>query len=475
MKARTRTAVAAVALLGLAALALLLARYGVERPAEREKKAKEAEEKIFAFDPAQVKAVRVEARGSEVRLERAGEGWRVVAPVQTQADRAAADGLVSKMADLRRRSSIAEADAGGAGRFGLDRPRFRVELTLADGGRRLLEAGEENPFDGSFFARAGGGPVVSVGGEARFALEKDLLDLREKQLLPVEENAVSRLEVKGPKLAFALERSGAGWRLAAPVSERADEGTVGRLLAALRGLRAARFVDVPGPGRDYGLDRPRWHVRLVGPGETVRTLALGAPAAGRGTGASPAAAELWARASGSPAVAAVPERQVKDLEVDLWALRDKAALHFEPDQVAALKVDRGGTSLQLQRGPAAADGGPSREWVLTAPRTGPVTAWKASGLLYALRGLRAIRFADESGKRLAEHGLDRPEAAVTLLGAGGETLGRLEVGKTRGEETFVRSSEGPRILAVVSSSLGQIPKGPEDLEEKPPAAGKDGG
>ncbi|HEU4381853.1 MAG TPA: DUF4340 domain-containing protein [Anaeromyxobacteraceae bacterium] len=481
MKARSRTAVLTLALLVAAAGALALAFYLVERPAQREKVTKEEEEKVLQVRRDQVRALRLSGKEPEVRLERAGGGWRVTAPVKAPADPVAADALLDSLLGLRRRQRVAEPDAG-LGAFGLDPPRMRLWLELEGGETRELEVGEESSFDGSLFVRAAGGPVVSVGPGTRYALEKGLLDLREKQLFAVEEKDLTRLEVKRPKLALALVREGGEWWLAAPIAERADDSAVGRLVSALRSLRAARFDDAPGPDAGYGLDRPRWTVTARGPGETVRTLEVGAAPKAKGAAVkeaeTAAAAELWARVSGSPSLAALPAGAARDLDLDLWALRDKALLRFEPDAVAVVRVERGGEALEARRAAPAPDGGLSREWALAAPKAGPAAAWKVSGLLYSLQSLKAARFADERGMRLAEHGLSPPAAVVTLLGPGGETLGRLEVGKPAGEETFVRGSASPRIAAVPTSGLSSIPKGPEDLAE-PKAAGdrgqKDGG
>ncbi len=472
MNARSRSALVTLAFLAAAAAALFLAWYAVERPAEREKAGKEAEEKLLAVGRDEVKAVRLAGRGPEVRLERAGDGWRVVAPVEAPADRAAAGALLDAALGLRRRQRVAEPDAGLSA-YGLAPPRLRLVLELAGGGARTLEAGDENPFDGSLFVRVDAGPVVSVGPGARWSLEKGLQDLREKQLFPIEERDLARLEVAGPKLAFALSRQGGEWRLVAPLSERADDAAVGRLMAALRGLRAARFDDAPGPDRGYGLDRPRWKVTARGPGDPVRALELGAAPGGAGKPAAGGSeAELWARVSGSRSLAAVPSREARDLEVDLWTLRDKSVTRFEPDRVAALRLERGGEAIEARRAAPTPDGGASMEWALTAPRASPIAAGKVSGLLYALEGLRAGRFADERGMRLAEHGLAPPAAVVTLLGSGGEVLARLEVGKASGEQTFVRGSASPRIAAVPTSSLSQIPRAPEDLAEPPPPGEK---
>lgn len=477
MKARSRTALLTLALLAAAAGALAIAFYGVERPLEREKAGKEAEEKVLALGREEVKALRLSEKEPEVRLERAGDGWRITAPVEAPADRAAADALLDAALGLRRRQRVAEPDAGLSA-YGLSPPRLRLVLELGGGATRTLEAGDENPFDGSLFVRADGGPVLAVGPGARFSLEKGLFDLREKQLLPVEEKDLAGLEVAGPGHAFALSRQGGEWRLAAPIAERADEASVGQLLSTLRGLRAARFDDAPGPGARYGLDRPRWKVTVRGPGGAARVLELGSPPGAAALPRKPAqrpGGELWARVSGSRSLAAVPEGEAAGLELDLWALRDKSLLRFAEDRVAAVRVERGGEAIEARRGAAAADGGAPGEWKLLFPRAGPAAAWKVNGLLYALAGLKAARFADERGMRLAEHGLAPPAAVVTLSGAGGEVLARLEIGLASGEETFVRGSASPRIAALPTSSLAQIPRAPEDLAPPAEKPGRDGG
>jgi hypothetical protein len=476
MKARARTALLTLGLLAAAAAALAVAFYGVERPLEREKAGKEAEEKVLAVGRDEVKALRLSGKGPEVRLERSGGGWRVVAPVEAPGDRAAADALLDAALGLRRRQRVAEPD-GGLSAYGLSPPRLRLVLELASGASHTLEAGDENPFDGSLFVRADGGPVVAVGPGARWSLEKGLLDLREKQLVPVEEKDLSGLELEGTGLDFVLSRQGGDWRLTAPIAERADDAAVGRLLSTLRGLRATRFDDAPGPDPRYGLDRPRWKVTLRGPGDAARVLELGRPPGAAALPRKPAqkpGGELWARVSGNRSLGAVPEGEATGLEVDLWALRDKSLLRFAEDQVAAVRVERGGEAIETRRGAPAPDGGASSEWTLAAPRAGPAAAWKVSGLLYALSGLKAARFADERGMRLAEHGLAPPAAVVTLSGAGGEVLARLEVGRASGEETFVRGSASPRIAAVPTASLAQIPRTPEDLAPPAEKSARDG-
>jgi hypothetical protein len=459
VKARTRTAVTSLALLAGAAAAVAIAYLGVEKPRQSEEARKETEEKILRLDPARVVGIAVDAKGATVKLARApGQPWRVVAPVEAPADPAAVQSLLDAVAGLRRLSRVAEAGTALAA-YGLDRPRAKVTLSLEGGGEESIALGTDNPFDASVYVLAGQEGVDRVSGSARWSLEKDLLDLRDKRLVPADEGEATRLEVRGGRVPYVLERDGGGWRVAAPRPDRADESAVGRILGALRDLRATRFVDAPGPDRDYGLDRPRWTVKVTSPsGE--RALAAGVPS-------KKEPGVLYARASGMRAVAAIPETALAPLDADLLALRDKSAVAFDHEQAAAVKILRGGASIELEKRPGT-DGGPPA-WSLTAPRSAPAQPWKVSGLLFGLTSLRATRFADETGARAAAFGLDRPATVVTVLGAGGETLGRLEVGREEGDKAFVRGSRSPKILEVRAASLSQIPRSAEDLEEKPAA------
>ncbi len=468
MKARTRNAVVPLVLLAAVAAAVAYAYYGVERKGEHEKARKETEEKLFSFQREQVKELTVEAKGSSAKLVRGDTGWRIVSPVEAEADRGVVDALLDKMAGLRRKQAIESGDAGPAnlGRFGLDKPRVRVALALEGGKSETLALGDESGFDGSIFVRPTGGTVELVGGDARWAIEKDLFDLREKRLLVLEDKDIQRIEVTAPKLSYAVERAGGGWRLAAPISDRADQTTVDRLLGALRGLRATQFVSSRARDEDYGLDKPRYLVRLVGPG-AERKLAIGAPPRKKG---EPDPATLFARVGAARELAGVQAAQVKDLDEDLWALRDKSVLTFDRDKVGAVRFESGAGAIEVQQKKPAADGG-AEEWTLTAPRVAPARPWKVSGILYGLSTLRATRLADETGKGAAAHGLDKPSQVVTLLGPGGAVLARLQVGKEEGDKAFVRG-DGSRIYEIEKSRLAEIPKTVEDIEDRPAAKEK---
>ena len=282
MKSRSRSLLPLLVLAVAAGGAVSYAWFGVARKDEASKARKDADAKLYRFDAAKVKAVTVDAKGAATRLARAGDGWRIEAPVQAEAERSAVEALVDRIATLRRKSAVAEKpDPAALANYGLAAPKATVKLSLEGGGEETLALGDENPFDGSVFVRTTSGAVELVGGDVKWSVDRSTFDLREKRLLPFEDKDLARVEVVAPRLSYALAREGDAWRLDAPVKEKADVATVQRVLSAIRGLRATAF-ERGGDDRARGLDRPRWKVRLVDAKGGARTLALGeAPPARR--------------------------------------------------------------------------------------------------------------------------------------------------------------------------------------------------
>jgi Domain of unknown function (DUF4340) len=323
MKARARTAVATLALAGLAGGALLYAWYGVEKKGEAEAKGKEKAERLFAFEPGDVRELRVEAKGGSTRLVREPGGWRIPA-LGEQADGSAVEAMLERLAHVRRRAEVAPApDEAALVRTGLARPRVRVEASLEGGRKESLSLGDKSTFDGSLYVRTGAGPVFAVPADVEWPLDKGTEDLRDRTLLRFDQEQVQALRVEeNGKLAWAVERR---------------------------------------PARD------------------------GAPAG----------------------------------------------------------------------------------WALTAPRSAPAQAGKVGSALQSLSWTRALRFADDSGKRAAELGLVRPRRAFVLLGEGGKEMGRVEVGKEAHDSAYARSSASPRILEVDKSAFSGIPASAGEVEDQP--------
>jgi hypothetical protein len=466
VNARKRALLAPATLLAVAAAVVAFAYFGIQRKDEAKQAREESEARLYSFAPSLVKSVELTAKGSSARLVRVGDGWRLEEPVKADADRSAVEALVNAVSELKRKSAIADHPAPAElARYGLSSPRVKVTLTLEGGKQETLALGDENAFDGTAFVRVTSGAVALVPGAIRWSVDKSAFDLREKRLLPFEERELARIEVTTPALTYALARDEAadgGWRLDAPLKGAADAATTSRVLGAIRGLRATAFMSDADPDAARALEHPLITVRLVPAKGAPRALALGrAPTLPKKEEKTPR--PLYARLQGSTEVATVAGDAAKDLDVDLFALRDKKVLRFDRDAVAAVRF--GGSAGFEVRKAAKSDGG-AEAWKVVAPGDPAVAPGKMDSLLWTLSSLRARAFADERGARPAAFGLDHPALEVTLLGHDGKELDRLAVSAERGGKTYARGGKSGRVDEIDGSALASLPKSAGELQEK---------
>ena len=96
--------------------------------------------------------------------------------------------------------------------------------------------------------------VLLVGEELWTAVPKNVAVLRNRTLVEVDRDKVTRLQIEGPKGTVAVAREGDQWKIVAPEALATDQVEVGAVLS-----RAAR---PPGPGlpqrRRQRVSRSSW-------------------------------------------------------------------------------------------------------------------------------------------------------------------------------------------------------------------------
>jgi hypothetical protein len=219
---------------------------------------------------------------------------------------------------------------------------------------------------------------------------------REGRVLSLSEDEVTKLEIETPSDRLVLERAhGGAWRVSAPVSAEADEGTVRRLLSQLTSLSVVRKIDDVGDSAALGLDRP-----------AVRVIAYRSE--GRAEVAFGDENPL-----GSGVYVQRDDRQVfltattakSTFEVSRDDVRRKEFIDFKPEAVSEIAITHRGRSVRLNR--------EGVEWRMAEPaRTAdPDTV---SSLLSRLRALRATGFADTVEQRDALRLAGKPRTDIAM-------------------------------------------------------------
>jgi Domain of unknown function (DUF4340) len=476
MKQTTKSLATTLGVLALAA-AVGGAALWVTRDTEKKAEQKEKSAKLFdGLDKSKVRQVRLVSGGKLVALVARADAsapWKIAEPVAAEADASTVDALVNGVADFKQKSELGEADPK---QYGLDKPGIVVSVKTEDGKESSLEIGETNPFDSSVYVRKAGEKTVRIAdGWTKSPFEKQLLDLRDKRVLHLDEAAeVRRVEVSGTTPAYVLEKDGPSWKMAAPQKDAADTATADRVATALKSLRATGIAAESAEGaalKQYGLSPAKITVQLTvaaagGKDAYRRTLALGQPAPAKGS----VAVKTYARRDDAPTVFEVDQQIVKDLQKDVFELQDKALVHANREEVRKIVLEQPGSPKVVveRKKEQPKDGGFADEsFTVLEPKQGPTKKWKVSNALYSITGLRAAAFAAKPDSKAFEGA-----RTITLLGDGDEVLAKVRIGALTkdGKRRYASSDAQPRVAEVEKATVDDLPKSLDDVLEPPPAA-----
>src|SRR5438552_1811997 len=161
MKQTTKTLVSLVGLLVVAAAIGGIARWA-QKDEDAKTEAKEKSEKLFDFDKAHARGLRLEKDGKLVAaLSKDEKGWKLDEPMKAEADDGAADSLLSSLSSLKQKKDL--ADEKDLKAYGLDAPRLAVMVKLDDGKEQGLLLGVDNSFDNTRYVKKSGDATVRNG------------------------------------------------------------------------------------------------------------------------------------------------------------------------------------------------------------------------------------------------------------------------------------------------------------------------
>jgi len=411
---------------------------------------------VLAFDQKDVTALEIITRDDTIAVEQADGRWKLTRPRALPADGDTLRDFLEKLRAARVKEFVAEAPRS-LEPFGLDRP---VQVSIHTGrdkdrATKTLLFGRGDPAKKGVYAmRAGESAVVVIPDETWAAVPKNVAVLRDKTVVEVERDKVTRLEIESPKGAVTLAQENRRWKITAPEALPADQVEAGAVLFKLRELRAQAFLSEDAAGVPRYLAKPTVRVTISEQGAPAPRTLLLAPSPERRGGAPTAYAGL----AGRGPVVLVDGKVLEELGRSVDDLRDRVLLPgLEPKDIKRMRVRAGGQTVVVERSGEV-------DWKLVEGGRGSAKAATVDNLLYALRALKWKSIATPTGDEPARYGLDAPTLEVTLLKADGAELAAMLVGKRDGERAWVKLKAAPAIYAVDAKQLGEPPKVPDDFK-----------
>jgi hypothetical protein len=172
-----------------------------------------------------------------ILLTKSGSGWKIAEPKAFAADQTTVSSMLSTISSLDS-ERLVEDKSSNLERYGLASPAFELDVTDKDNKTERLLLGDDTPAGSGVYAALAGDPrVFTIAGFHKTGLDKSLNDLRDKRLLTVSPDKVSRLEIAGNNGEIEFGHNKDEWQILKPKPMRADTVAVSELVRKLTDAR----------------------------------------------------------------------------------------------------------------------------------------------------------------------------------------------------------------------------------------------
>ena len=198
-------------------------------------------------------------------LAKENSEWVIKSPAAGPADEGEVSTLLSEVTSARATEVASEKD-GDLASFGLAPASTVVTARIEAGGERQISLGAKTDATGkSYYAKSSDRPeVFKVDASLFEKLDMKPGQLRSKQILNIDADALTRVQVKNPNLTLVAEKSGEGkWLIKEPADKKDKEAPTSKLWEPLQSAKATEIVDKPSAAVTGKLAKPAVEVRLT--------------------------------------------------------------------------------------------------------------------------------------------------------------------------------------------------------------------
>lgn len=245
----------------------------------KSKKVEDLRDKRLADVPEEkdVKKVVIQREAGTLEVSKNGDKWELLQPFRAPADKMDVESLLSQVKSAEA-ESIADEAATDLAKYGLDKPRVTVRVT-DKGGVHGIVFGKEAAGGKLYAAREGDKEVDLVAKTTFDALDKKPADLRERQLITLDADKITFVQLTNENGSVKLQKVGGGnWEIsgvADPKQRKAKSDTVQQVINSIRSPAFKHVEEAPKDWAQYGLDKPVVTVQVNSGTGTSQIFSLG--------------------------------------------------------------------------------------------------------------------------------------------------------------------------------------------------------
>jgi hypothetical protein len=345
---------------------------------------------------------------------------------------------------------VVEDKATDLKQYGLDPPRFQLDIAEKNNKLQELLIGDDTPTGGAAYAMLASDPrVFAVASYTKTSVDKSLNDLRDKRLLTVSPDKLSRIELirKGQDIEFGRNHGQDEWQILKPKPLRANPSQVSELARKLTDAKMdLAGDDIKEAASAFAHGTPLATARVTDESGTQELQVRK-----REKGKTQAVETYYAKSSAVDGIYKIDSDLGHALDTGLDDFRNKKLFDFgfvEPNKV---ELHAGSKAYFLTRS--------GSDWWQDGKK---LDAGTVQSFISKLRDLAADKFPDS--------GFATPLLALTVTSEDGKRVEKVLIAKSKEDYLAKRENEAA-LYHLSSTSVDDLQKAAEEM--KPPAtAGK---
>ncbi|MGH9500897.1 MAG: DUF4340 domain-containing protein [Terriglobales bacterium] len=435
-----------VAVVVLAGLTGALYWSNHQKPAETAEASADAAPKILSLKQDDISKIDLKRKGADdLVLARDGSGkWRITAPQTLSVDQSTVSPMLSSLSTLTA-ERLVEEKASDLEQYGLSDPALTAAITEKNNKTQELLLGDNTPAGGAVFAKLEGDPrIFTIASYNKGNIDKSANDLRDKRLLTVDADKISKVELITRKEDIEFGRNKDAWQIEKPKPLRADGSQVEELVRILTEAR----MDLSGTAEDS-----KKAASAFSAGTPVATAKVTTESGTQELQVRKSKDNYYAKSSAVEGVYKVAGAVGAGLNKSLDDFRDKKLFDFGFSDPNKIEIHDQAKSYFLSKG--------GNDWWNGSGKK--LDAGSAEAVVDKLRDLAAGKFVDS--------GFTSPAIELSVLSNDGKRLEKVEIAK-KGDGYIAKREGDASLYQLDAPSVTGLEKAVEGMKVAAAPSGK---
>mgnify|MGYP001124776796 CR=1 FL=1 len=405
---------------------------------------------VLFMNPDKIKKIKMSTVSLNITLEKDQNRWQITRPIKTLADGEKIKNLLQTLEKTRAKQFIRE-NLDNLKLFGLDNPQIQISFWRKDDKTPLILWVGNKEKGKMFYARNNiGNKIFLIDKSIIESIPERIEDIQEMHALIFDVDKINRMEIAYPHLQIVMDREDEKiWKIISPISTRADEIMVKKILWEIKDIKAKRFFPESFL-KNSELEKPEISIVLWEKEKVYHLNIFSSKTLDK---------KIFAQSTLHNLFFTVKSEVKKSLTVTPFGIRDKHLLIFNPVEVEKFRLRYEDTLIQCEK--------KGRQWKITKPFVSLANGPKIWRILFSIKDLEFKQVLKEKIDDPLKYSLKTPWLQITLWKKGEEEIGSIKVGKPLNEKLiFATSTLLGGVYAIDFDLLKELPKNASEIEYK---------